>query len=159
MLKENSFAVFVVGEVRDENGFYKNFVGDTIRAFIDGGMKYYNDIILYNVIGSLSVRVSKQFEPYRKIGKLHQNILVFFKGDTNKIKPMDMKANEFKPLTSLKIEKIERDEQTGEVKEKVNELLCDICGYLAPHKEEFEAHLKRRNHMERIEQLEAEGKL
>lgn len=86
LLKENSFAVCVVGEVRAKNGEYYNFVGDTITAFEDAGLHYYNEIILVTAIGSLPIRVGKQFSTTRKIGKTHQNILVFWKGDPAKAK-------------------------------------------------------------------------
>lgn len=86
MLKENRFAVFVVGEVRNKNGVYRSFVPDTIKAFQDAGLSYYNEMILVNQIGSLAMRVSNQFNNSRKIGKHHQNVLVFYKGDTKKIK-------------------------------------------------------------------------
>ena len=85
MLKPNRFACFVVGDIRDKKGFYRGFVGDTIRAFEDAGCQFYNEGILVNVIGSLPIRITKQFE-YRKLGKCHQNVLVFFKGDPKKIK-------------------------------------------------------------------------
>mgnify|MGYP006351215491 FL=1 len=86
LLKENRFAIFVVGEVRSRHGEYYNFVGDTIKAFLDCGAKFYNDIILLNTAGSLPLRVGRQFNSGRKIGKCHQNVLVFFKGDTKNIK-------------------------------------------------------------------------
>ena len=38
LLKEDRFAVFVVGDVRDKKGFYQNFVSDTIMAFWNGGV-------------------------------------------------------------------------------------------------------------------------
>jgi len=63
-----------------------NFVSDTIQAFRDSGMELYNEIILVNVVGSLAVRVRRQFNGGRKIGKMHQNVLVFYKGDPKKIK-------------------------------------------------------------------------
>ena len=85
-LKDDRFACFVVGDVRDKKGFYYNFVSDTIQAFKDAGMEYYNEIILVNVVGSLAVRVRRQFNGGRKIGKMHQNVLVFYKGDPKKIK-------------------------------------------------------------------------
>ena len=85
-LKEDRFACFVVGDVRDKKGFYYNFVSDTIQAFKDAGMEYYNEIILVNVVGSLAVRVRRQFNGGRKVGKMHQNVLVFYKGDPKKIK-------------------------------------------------------------------------
>lgn len=85
-LKEDRFACFVVGDVRDKKGFYYNFVGDTVKAFEEAGAKYYNEIILVNVVGSLAVRVRRQFNGGRKVGKMHQNVLVFYKGDPKKIK-------------------------------------------------------------------------
>ena len=84
MLKDNSFAVFVVGEIRDEDGFNRNFVGDTINAFMEAGMKFYNEGILYTSINTMSMRVSAQFTPYRKLGKVHQNVLVFYKAHSRK---------------------------------------------------------------------------
>lgn len=85
-LKEDRFACFVVGDVRDKKGFYYNFVSDTIQAFEEAGAKLYNEIILVNVVGSLSIRVRRQFNGGRKVGKMHQNVLVFYKGDPKKIK-------------------------------------------------------------------------
>ncbi|MEN9929348.1 MAG: hypothetical protein RLZZ231_1269 [Bacteroidota bacterium] len=85
-LKDDRFACFVVGDVRDKKGFYYNFVSDTIQAFKDAGMELYNEIILVNVVGSLAVRVRRQFNGGRKVGKMHQNVLVFYKGDPKKIK-------------------------------------------------------------------------
>lgn len=86
-LKDDSFACFVVGDIRDKkDGTYKNFVSDTIQAFIDSGMKLYNEMILINQIGSMAIRLRKQFNTGRKCGKIHQNVLVFYKGDTSKIK-------------------------------------------------------------------------
>lgn len=85
-LKDNRFACFVVGDIRDKQGFYRDFVGDTVQAFRDTGMEFYNEIILINVAGSLPVRIGRQFGGYRKVGKMHQNVLVFYKGDPKKIK-------------------------------------------------------------------------
>ncbi len=85
-LKDDRFACFVVGDIRDKKGFYKNFVSDTIQCFEDAGATLYNEIILINVVGSLAIRVRRQFNNGRKVGKMHQNILVFYKGDPKKIK-------------------------------------------------------------------------
>lgn len=85
-LKDDRFACFVVGDVRDKKGFYYNFVSDTIEAFRAAGMELYNEIILVNVVGSLAIRVRRQFNNGRKVGKMHQNVLVFYKGDPKKIK-------------------------------------------------------------------------
>jgi len=80
-LKPDSFACFVVGEVRDKRGNYYNFVGDTVEAFKAAGLSFYNEAILLTAVGSLPIRAGKQFSASRKLGKTHQNILVFVKGD------------------------------------------------------------------------------
>lgn len=83
LLKPNRFACFVVGEIRSSKkpGYYQNFVLDTIRAFEDAGARFYNEAILLTPIGSLPLRAGKIFKSGRKLGKTHQNVLVFCKGD------------------------------------------------------------------------------
>jgi DNA modification methylase len=85
-LANDRFAVFVVGEVRDKKGHYYNFVGDTIQLFKQAGLHYYNEIILINPAGTLPLRAGRAFNAARKVGKQHQNVLVFYKGDAKKIK-------------------------------------------------------------------------
>ena len=94
-LKNDRFACFVVGDIRDKNGMYRNFVSDTISAFLDTGISLYNEMILVTPVGSLPIRINKQFQGYRKVGKTHQNILVFYKGDPKNIK------NNFSELEGL----------------------------------------------------------
>jgi DNA modification methylase len=84
MLKNNRFACFVVGEVRDNKGNYYNFVSDTIKAFTDVGLSYYNEAILITQASTASIRASRQFSAGRKLVKTHQNVLVFVKGDPKK---------------------------------------------------------------------------
>ncbi|HAF1790678.1 TPA: chromosome partitioning protein ParB [Salmonella enterica] len=81
LLRDDRFAVIVVGDIRDKKGIYRNFVSDTVQAFIDAGLRYYNEAILVSPLGSLPVRVGQQFTKSRKLGKTHQNILMFVKGD------------------------------------------------------------------------------
>lgn len=81
LLKEDRFAAFVVGEVRGKDGSYYGFVPDTIEAFRRAGLAYYNEAILVTSAGSLPIRTGKQFSSTRKLGKTHQNLLVFVKGD------------------------------------------------------------------------------
>lgn len=80
-LKNDRFTCFVVGDFRDNRGFYRNFVSTTIAAFEDAGARLYNEAILATSVGSASLRVTKQFNASRKMAKTHQNILVFCKGD------------------------------------------------------------------------------
>jgi len=82
LLKNNRFACFVVGDMRDKRGNYRNFPAHTIEAFIEAGMELYNEAILVTAVGSLPIRVVRPFERSRKLGKTHQNVLVFIKGDS-----------------------------------------------------------------------------
>jgi DNA modification methylase len=84
LLKPDRFACFVVGDVRDRQGFYRNFPGHTIEAFEAAGLRLYNEAILVTAVGSLPIRAGKQFAATRKLGKTHQNCLVFIKGDPRK---------------------------------------------------------------------------
>lgn len=83
-LKPDRFACFVVGDLRDPRGMYRDFVSETVRAFRDAGAELYNEAILVTAIGSLPIRAGKQFATTRKLGKTHQNVLVFVKGDPRK---------------------------------------------------------------------------
>jgi len=81
-LREDRFACFVVGDLRaGKHGAYRGFVCDTVAAFRDAGLIFYNDAVLVTMVGSLALRVGRQFSGYRKLGKTHQNVLVFCKGD------------------------------------------------------------------------------
>jgi hypothetical protein len=81
LLRDNRFAAFVVGDYRDPKGNYRNFPGETIAAFLAAGLLLYNEAILVTAVGSLPIRIGKQFTSSRKLGKTHQNVLVFVKGD------------------------------------------------------------------------------
>ena len=83
-LRPDRFACVVVGDIRDKKGMYRNFVADTIAAFLDCGLALYNEAVLVTAVGSLSIRVGRQFTAGRKLGKTHQNVLVFVKGDPRK---------------------------------------------------------------------------
>lgn len=82
-LKNNRFFVLVIGEVRDKTStYYYNFVGDTISIMVNKcKLHYYNEMILKTANGGLMLTCGQAFNKYRKIGKCHQNILVFYKGD------------------------------------------------------------------------------
>lgn len=84
-LKDNAFVAIVVGEVRGKDGYYYNFVGDTISACHSAGLKYYNECILVNQIATGAMRADRQFSAYRKVVKTHQNVLIFVKGDEKEI--------------------------------------------------------------------------
>ena len=85
ILKDNRFAVIVVGNIRDKQGFYYNFINDIINIFNKNGMFLLNELILKEPINARRFSARKLFKS-RKIVKIHQNILVFYKGNPKKIK-------------------------------------------------------------------------
>lgn len=85
-IKPNRFAVFVVGDIRDKKGFYRNFVDYTKSAFLQNGFELYNDIVLLQQAGTAAMRAEKTFSARRKLIKVHENVLCFFKGNPSKIK-------------------------------------------------------------------------
>ena len=80
-LKQDRFAVVVIGEARDKKGNYYNLIGDTIEIMKNAGCHLYNELIYITPNGTLSVRAERPFRASRKVGKHHQNALVFLKGD------------------------------------------------------------------------------
>jgi len=84
LLRNNRYACFVVGNCRDKNGYMMDLVGTTIRAFEKAGLRFYNDIILRNAVASASMR-AKGNMTYKKVVKVHQNVLVFVKGNPKEI--------------------------------------------------------------------------
>lgn len=85
-LKNDRFAVVVVGDVRDKRtGCYYDFVGDVKRIFKEAGMPLYNEVVLIESGASTALRVTNCMKT-RKMVKCHQNVLVFYKGDPRKIK-------------------------------------------------------------------------
>ncbi len=84
LLKPNRFACFVVGDARGKDGNYYGLPWHTVDAFERAGLRLYNESVLVTAIGSLPIRITKQFNSGRKLGKTHQNIFVFVKGDGKK---------------------------------------------------------------------------
>lgn len=93
-LKQNRFACFVVGDIRDKKGFYRDFIGDTKKAFFDAGLKLYNDMVFIENPASAALRCQRIFEGGRKVVKTHQNVLVFYKGDPKQIKSVFTESEE-----------------------------------------------------------------
>lgn len=80
-LAPDSFAVIVISDIRDPRGMYRPLVADTIAAFAAAGAELYNEAVLINMASSLPVRAARQFMASRKLGRTHQEVLVFVKGD------------------------------------------------------------------------------
>ena len=107
-LRDNRFAVIVVSDVRSnsQQTGYRDLTGMTKRAMINAGCCLYNEIILLNAVGSAAVR-ARRYMRSRKVARVHQEVLVFYKGDTRKIK------DEFPEITGIEdtLEKIEEDSE------------------------------------------------
>ncbi len=87
-LKDNRFFAIVVSEVREQSvtgnykiGKYKGLVWKTIRACEEAGLHFYNDMILFNSQHQAARVVDTYFKRNRKVASVHQNILVFVKGN------------------------------------------------------------------------------
>jgi DNA modification methylase len=83
-LADDRFACFVVGDIRDDKGYYRGFVADTFGAFEDAGARLHNDAILLTALSTVPPRAGRLFPISRKLAKAHQNVLVFVKGDPAK---------------------------------------------------------------------------
>lgn len=78
LLKKGGMACFVVGEVRDKKGNFYGLVPETIKAFKDAGLAFYNEIIMVTPTGTAAIRAGGMMKN-KKIVRTHQNILVFIK--------------------------------------------------------------------------------
>lgn len=80
-LRDERFAVWVVGDIRDKKtGFPRGFLADTIAAFTDAGARIWNDAVLLTPPSTAALRAGRQFNVSRKLCRVHQNVLVFYKG-------------------------------------------------------------------------------
>lgn len=83
-LKDNRFAVIVIGDVRRSDGTYINLIGRTIDIMTNVcGLKFYNEMILLQEPATAAMRSFNFMNSSRKIAKCHQQVLVFIKGDIN----------------------------------------------------------------------------
>jgi len=100
-LKDNRFFGIVVSEVRNSYetgdyhiGSYKGLVRKTIEMCERHGLRFYNDMVLFNSQHQAS-RVGKTyFDRNRKIPSVHQNVLIFVKGNPD-IATEEIKGGEF----------------------------------------------------------------
>jgi DNA modification methylase len=80
-LRNDRFAAIVIGDTRDEQGYYRNFISKTIDIFESNSCRYYNDLILLQEPATAAMRSFRYMNSSRKIAKCHQNVLIFVKGD------------------------------------------------------------------------------
>jgi DNA modification methylase len=87
-LKNNRFFTVVVSEVREVSktgdykiGKYRGLVNKTISAMEEVGLHFYNDMVLFNSQHQAGRVVDTYFKRNRKVASVHQNVLVFVKGN------------------------------------------------------------------------------
>ena len=87
-LKNNRFFAVVVSEVREVSktgdykiGKYRGLVSKTIQACEEAGLDFYNDMVLFNSQHQAGRVVDTYFNRNRKVASVHQNVLVFVKGN------------------------------------------------------------------------------
>ncbi|WP_405793336.1 methyltransferase domain-containing protein [Streptomyces sp. NBC_01506] len=83
-LTADRFATWVVGDVRDSAGRIRGLAPLTVAAHRAAGMHLYNDAVLLNVIGTAALRLPAQWRASRKMGRIHQYVLTFVKGDAKR---------------------------------------------------------------------------
>lgn len=83
VLRDNRFAAIVVGNYRGKDGMLHDLGGLTTRAFTAAGARLYNDAVIIDPVGTAAVR-SRQFAASRKLVRVHQQLLIFVKGDPKK---------------------------------------------------------------------------
>lgn len=84
VLRDDRCFVVVIGDVRDRrsvDGRYYGLTVDTVNVARRIGLSLYNEAILVTPPGSLALRTGPQFEKSRKLGRGHQTVLMFTKGN------------------------------------------------------------------------------
>jgi DNA modification methylase len=80
-LRPDRFACWVTSDVRDKQGGYRGLRDATVAAFRAAGLTLWNDVIILDRYGTLPIRVERYFRATRKLGRVHQHLLIFCKGD------------------------------------------------------------------------------
>lgn len=85
-LKNNRFAVVVASDMRNhKDGGYYNFVGDIKQTFLKNGFLLYDELIFVRPISTSAMFAADSMRT-RKVRRIHEDIIIFFKGDKEKIR-------------------------------------------------------------------------
>ena len=84
VLRQDRFAVFIVGNVRNKKGELLSMHRCMLNAAEAAGLTYTQDAILLTQVGTAALRSPRQFKQTRVLARTHQEILVFVKGDRKK---------------------------------------------------------------------------
>ena len=78
-LHPDRFAVWVVGDVRDPDGYPRNLARKTIDAFTAAGARWHDELILVKPAGTAPLRAGTPMRTNRRLTRVHQHALVFLK--------------------------------------------------------------------------------
>lgn len=86
MLKPGAFAAINMSNIRDkQTGFLINLVDFTTELFEMNGMRLYNEFVIVHPIFTLQFRAGRSFMSRRTVGKQHEFMLVYYKGNPKDI--------------------------------------------------------------------------
>lgn len=81
-LRPDRYMVLVVGAARDRrDGLLRDLRGLTVDAAHAAGLGLLNEAVLLTMLGSLPHRAARGFTGTRVLGRAHQDVLIFVKGD------------------------------------------------------------------------------
>lgn len=85
-LVSDSFVVIVIGDARSKkgDGSYYGLTADTVNVMRELGLRLYNELVIIDPVGTLAVRSERQMRASCKVGRGHQTMLVFVKGNAAK---------------------------------------------------------------------------
>jgi len=83
-LRPDRYMVVVTGDARDRKGGLHDLRGSTIRAATAAGLTYASGAVLATVAGSVPQVAGPAFERTRVLGGVHQDVLVFCKGNRSR---------------------------------------------------------------------------
>ena len=81
ILADDSFATFLVGSVRDGYGALRDMRSMMVREAERVGFVLGNDAVYLPPLGSVAMSSGRAFRRGRALGRVHQDVLVFVKGD------------------------------------------------------------------------------
>lgn len=84
MLRNDRYAAWVIGDVRDSRGRYRGLHHAAVEAFRDAGLQVVNEFVLLDPLGAHPIRAGRPFAANRKATLVHQHLLVFVKGDVKR---------------------------------------------------------------------------
>ncbi|QPE04122.1 pyridoxal-phosphate dependent enzyme [Microbacterium schleiferi] len=103
VLRDDSFAVFVVGSVRDKKGHILDMRRCMSQACEAAGMALVNDAVLLTPVGSAAMRAARGFRGSRTLARVHQEVLVYVKGSRKAA------ADRLGPVSFAAVREVEKD--------------------------------------------------